>query len=58
MGKGPLGLLTLHLVAKVQFWKFTKGLDLSNRGLFLKAALTSPDVKKCDQNGSAGVRVL
>ena len=57
MGKGPLGPLKLHLVARVQFRRFTTGLDLSNRGLFFKAALPSPDVEKCDQNGSAWVRV-
>ena len=55
MGKGPLGLLKLHLIAKVQFCRFTTGPDLSNRGLFFKAALPSPDVAKCDQNGSAWV---
>ena len=44
MGKGPLGLLKLHLIAKVQFCRFTTGPDLSNRGVFFKAALPSPDV--------------
>ena len=57
MGKGPLGLLKLHLIAKVQFCQFTTGPDLSNRGVFFKAALPSPDVEKCDQDGSAWVRV-
>ena len=70
MGKGLLGLLKLHLIAKVQFCRFTTGPDLSNRGVFFKAALPSPDVKKltkaalpspdvekCDQDGSAWVRV-
>ena len=57
MGKGPLGLLKLHLIAKVQFWRLTTGQDLSNRGVFFNAALPSPDVEKCDQDGSAWVRV-
>ena len=48
MGKGLLGLLKLHLIAKVQFCRFTTGPDLSNRGVFFKAALPSPDVKKCE----------
>ena len=43
--------------AKVQFGRFTTGPDLSNRGRFYKAALPNPDVEKCDQNGSAWVRV-
>ena len=57
MGKGLLGLLKLHLIAKVQFCCFMTGPDLSNRGVFFKAALPSPDVEKCDQDGSAWVRV-
>ena len=64
MGEGPLDLLKLHLVAKllspvakVQFWEFTTGLDLSNGGLFFKVALPSPNGEKCDQDGSAWVRV-
>ena len=57
MGEGPLGTLKLHLVAKVQFWRFTTGPDLLNRGLFFKADLPSLNVEKCDQNGSAWVRV-
>ena len=57
MGEGPLGPLKLHLVAKVQIWRFTTGPDLSNRGLFFKAALPSPNVEKCDQGGSAWLRV-
>ena len=57
MGKGPISPLKLHLIAKVQFWRFTTGPDLSNRGVFFKAALPSPDVEKCDQDGSAWVRV-
>ena len=57
MGEGPLGTLKLHLVAKFQFWRFTTGLDLSNRGLFFKAALPSPNIEKRDQNKSAWVRV-
>ena len=57
MREGPLGMLKLHLVAKVQFCSFTTGPDLSNRGLFFKAALPSSNVEKCDQNGSACVRV-
>ena len=57
MGEGPLGTLKLNLVTKVQFWRFTTGSDLSNRGLFFKAALPGPKVEKCDQNGSAWVRV-
>ena len=52
MGKGPLGLLKLHLIAKAQFCRFMTGPDLSNRGVFFKAALPSPDVEKCDQDGS------
>ena len=51
MGKGLLGLLKLHLIAKVQFCQFTTGPDLSNRGVFFKAALPSPDVEKRDQDG-------
>ena len=57
MFEGPLGLLKLHLVAKVQFWLFTSGPELSNRGLFFKAALPSPNVDKCDQDGLPWVRV-
>ena len=57
MGEGLLGKLKVHLVAKVEFGRFTTGPDLSNRGLFFKAALPIPNVEKCDQNGSAWVRV-
>ena len=57
MGEGPLDLLKLHLVAKVQFWEFTTGPDLSNGGLFFKVALPSPNGEKCDQDGSAWLRV-
>ena len=57
MGEGPLDLLKLHLGAKVQFWRLTTGPDLSNRGLFFKVALPSPNDKKCDQDGSEWVRV-
>ena len=57
MGKGLLGLLKLHLITKVQFCRFTTGPYLSNRGLSFKDALPSPDVEKCDQDGSAWVRV-
>ena len=52
MGEGPLDLLKVHLVAKVQFWRFMTG-----PGLFFKAALPNPNVEKCDQDGSAWVRV-
>ena len=31
--------------------------DRSRRGLFFKAALSSPNIEKCDQNWSAWVRV-
>ena len=55
--EGPLRPSKLHLVAKVQVWRFTSGPDLSNRGLFFKAAVTSPNVEKCDQDGSPWVRV-
>ena len=57
MVKGPLGPLKLHLVVKVQFWRFTTGPDLSNGGLFFKAGLPSPNVEKCYQGGSAWLRV-
>ena len=57
MVEGSLGSLKLHLVAKVQFWRFMTGPDLSDRGLFFKAALPSPNVEKCDQGRSAWVRV-
>ena len=57
MGEGPLGPLKLHLAAKVQFWLFTTGPDLSNRGLFFKASLPSPNVEKCDHEESAWARV-
>ena len=57
MGKGPLGLLKLHLIAKVEFCRFTTGPGLSNISVFSKAALPSPDVEKCDQIRSAWVRV-
>ena len=57
MGEGPLGPLKPHLVAKVQIWRFTTGPDLSNRRLFFKAALPSPNVEKCDQGGSEWLRV-
>ena len=55
MGEGPLDPLKLHLVAKVQFWRFMTGPALSDRGIFFKAALPSPNVEKCDQEGSAWV---
>ena len=54
MGKGPLGPLKLHLVAKVQFWHFATG---QTEVFLYKATLPSPSVEKCDQNGSALVRV-
>ena len=57
MGQGPLCPQKLHMVAKVQFRQLATGPDLSNIGVFFKAALPSPNVKKCDQNGSAWVRV-
>ena len=57
MGEGPLDLLKLHLVAKVQFWRITTGPDLSNRGLFFKVALPSPNGEKYDQGQSKWVRV-
>ena len=57
MSEGPLDLLKLHLVAKVQFWQFTTGPNLLNRGLFFKVTLPSPNGEKCDQGGSEGVRV-
>ena len=57
MGEGPLGPLKLHLVAKVQFCRFTTGPDLSKRALFLKGSLPSPNVEKCDQEESAWARV-
>ena len=58
MGEGPLDLLKLHMVAKVQFWEFTTGPDLSNGGLFFKVALPSSNAEKCDQGGSEWMRVL
>ena len=57
MVEGSLGPLKLYLVAQVQCWRFTTGPDLSNGGLFFKAALPSPNVEKCDQGGSAWLRV-
>ena len=57
MVEGPLGSLKLHLVAQVQFWRFTTGPDLSNRVFFFKAALPRLDVEKCCQGRSAWVRV-
>ena len=54
MGEGPLHLLKLHLVAKVQFWQFTTGPDLWNRGLFSKLlclARMARNVTKAGQNG-------
>ena len=53
--EGPLILLKLHLVAKVQFCRFTTGSDLSEIGLFFKTALPSLNVEKCDQDRSAWV---
>ena len=47
----------MHLVAKVQVWRFTSGPDLSNGGFFFKAALPSPNVEKCDQDRSVWLRV-
>ena len=47
----------MHLVAHLPFWRFATGPDLSNRGLFFKAALPSPNVEKCDRSGSAWLRV-
>ena len=57
MGKGPLGLLKLHLIAKVQFCRFTTGPDLSNRGVFFKAALPSPDVEKLTKMGQCDLKL-
>ena len=57
MVEGPLRPLKLHLVAQVQFWQFMTGPDLSKGGLFFKAALPSPNVEKCDQGGSAWLKV-
>ena len=57
MAQGPVGLPKLHLVGNVQFWRFATRSDLSNRGLFFKAALPSPNVEKCGQSGSAWLRV-
>ena len=54
MGEGPLHLLKLHFVAKVQFWRFTTGPDLLNRGLFLKLlclARMARNVTKTGQHG-------
>ena len=54
MVEGRLGSLKLHLVAKGQIWRFTTGTDLSNRGLFLKAACLakmSRNVTKAGQHG-------
>ena len=53
MGEVPVDPLKLHLVAKVQFWRFTTGPDLSEIGLFFKAALPSPNVEKCNKDVSA-----
>ena len=57
MAQGPVGPPKLHLVAHFQFRGFARGPDLSNRGLFFKAALPSPNVEKCDKTGSAWLRV-
>ena len=57
MAQGHVGPPKLHLVGKVQFCRFEKVPDLSNRGLFFKAALPSRNVEKCDQSGSAWLRV-
>ena len=56
-GSGSQGPPKLHLAAHFQFWRFATGPDLSNRVLFFKAALPSPNVEKCDQSGSAWLRV-
>ena len=57
MAQGHVGLPKLHLVAHLQFWRFATGPDPSNRGLFFKAALSSPNIEKCDRSGSAWLRV-
>ena len=59
MGEGHLGPLKLHLVSKVQFWRFTTGPDLSNRALFSKPlclARMSRNVTKTGQNGRGSPR--
>ena len=57
MAQGAVGPPKLHLVALFQFWRFATGSDLSNRGLFFKAALPSQNVEKCDQSGSTWLSV-
>ena len=57
MAQGPVGSPKLHLVAHFQFRGFATGPDLSNRGLFLRAALPSLNVEKCDQSGFPWLRV-
>ena len=39
-GSGFLGLPKLYLVAKVQFWQFATGPDLTNRGVFFQSCST------------------
>ena len=56
MPQGSVGPPKVHLVAHFQFRRFATGPDLSNRAIFFKAALPSPNVEKCDQTGSAWLR--
>ena len=57
MAQGHVGPPKVHLVAHFQFRRFATGTVLSNRALFFKAALPGPNVEKCDQTGSAWLRV-
>ena len=53
MGSGPLDSVKLHLVAK---FNFGDSRPVGNRPLF-QSCSASPNVEKCDQDGSAWVKV-
>ena len=57
MAQCTLGPLKLHLVEHFQFWQLATGPELAKIGLFFKAVLPRPNVEKCDQSGSAWLRV-
>ena len=54
MVEGPLGPLKLHLVGKVQIWRFTTGTNVWNEAFFsklLRLARMSRNVTKGGQHG-------
>ena len=53
----PYGSQNCPWLQKFNFGDSRQVRNLSRRGLFFKAALSSPNIEKCDQNGSAWVMV-